>query len=144
MISERRERGDLDAYVMPESYDDATEKRLAVVRQKWKESAVGSGPASFVSDQAVLESQLGLDAPRPQIIREKQKLAGKDRQYTLMDDAGAEIEFVPGDVLSETLPFDVEGDDASASYNLTREEREQMALVSALQLFSSTSYVVFF
>lgn len=135
VIVERKEKGSLDAYVMPESYDDTTEKRLAVVRQKWKESAVDSGltESTFTSDQTILETQRGVGVPQPKILKEKEALAKRDRQYALMDETGAEIEFVPGDVLSETLPFDILEDEGNESYNLGREEREQRALEKRME-----------
>ncbi|XP_053991865.1 uncharacterized protein LOC128883485 [Hylaeus volcanicus] len=124
VIQERKTRGALDTYLMPESYDDATEKRLAVLKQKWKESSTsGVSAPSFLSEQTILEADRGVGATVPTIFKEKQALANTGKMYGFMDDSGAEIEFEEGDLLAEQLIKQ-----SDSIYNMSQSERDQKAL----------------
>ncbi|XP_055388375.1 LOW QUALITY PROTEIN: uncharacterized protein LOC129616893 [Condylostylus longicornis] len=120
---ERKMKGSLDAYVMPESYDEDTEKRLAVVRQPWRENAERA--QVFQSEQSQLEAERISEAQKPSILQEKESLAGR-HQFGLVDETGATIEFVCEDTMAEIKPDDE--DDEEADYNLSRAEREKRAL----------------
>lgn len=123
---ERKLKGSIDAYLMPESYDEDTERRLAVVRQPWKETTTALGEQAFRSEQTQLEAEKLLAAQKPTISQEKQALAGRQK-FGFVNDFGAEIEFVCEDTIAE-IKLDDE-DDEKADYNLSRADREKRALV---------------
>jgi hypothetical protein len=130
VIQERKTKGGLDTYLMPESYDDATEKRLAVLKQKWKESSTsGVSAPSFLSEQTILEADRGVGATVPTIFKEKQALANTGKMYGFMDDSGAEIEFEEGDLLAEQLIKE-----SDSVYNMSQSERDEKALVKRFSL----------
>lgn len=124
VIDERRTKGSIEAYIMPESYDEDTERRLAVVRQQWREATSGD----FQSEQTQFEKEQVTAILKPSVTQEKESLTGR-KKYGLVDEIGGHIDFVCEDVMGE-IKMDKFDEDEDADYNLSFAEREKRAMVS--------------
>lgn len=133
-VAERASRGHVDVYVMPDSYDEDTEKRLNVMTQKYVEER------RQLSEQQLIERQktsaalvrFGAQKGRRERLADEgfSSLAGRDStedgegksarggKYDLLNEEGLKIDF-------ELL--EVHGKQAldDEDWNLSREEKEE-------------------
>eukprot|EP00918_Siedleckia_nematoides_P047207 GHVU01103390.1.p1 GENE.GHVU01103390.1~~GHVU01103390.1.p1 ORF type:complete len:451 (-),score=82.71 GHVU01103390.1:370-1722(-) len=110
VTKERETSGDFQSYVLPDSYDEDMQKRLAVAYQKAKPEK------KVLSEQQVWEEHQTKAS-----VAKYGALSGKEKvKYDLLDAYGNAIEFTDADTLPQ-IKF--QDDEEGADYDLSRDER---------------------
>eukprot|EP00923_Selenidium_pygospionis_P045261 GHVN01078096.1.p1 GENE.GHVN01078096.1~~GHVN01078096.1.p1 ORF type:complete len:923 (+),score=166.05 GHVN01078096.1:32-2800(+) len=121
VVEDRDKKDDIDAYVMPASYDEDEEARLAVLSRRYiPDKDKGKPP---VSEHELWEKRQ-TDAAIAK-YGSQQHEGDTSNKYDLLDEFGATIEFVSSDMLP-AIKLDDRGDsdEDEENTNLSRAERE--------------------
>lgn len=119
-IQERRGRGEIEGYVMPEAYDDDLQARLKVMHQPYQE------PKHQMTEQEIVEKQK-TQAAIVHFGAKSGRTPEQKAEYKLIDESGAAIEFEASEVYapSKTEELLLRGPD---------DEEQRRAKVTSLQV----------
>ncbi|KAF8820441.1 putative pre-mRna-splicing factor ATP-dependent Rna helicase [Cardiosporidium cionae] len=112
-VEDRMNRGKIEAYVMPDSYDEDTEARLAVLSQNYQEEK-----KKPTSEQQLWEQHQAAAAIAKFGSRKGREKIGKRKEYDFLGEDGASIDFVALETHGAL------SDDDAAEWNLSKTERD--------------------
>ncbi|XP_026193285.1 pre-mRNA-splicing factor ATP-dependent RNA helicase DHX16 [Cyclospora cayetanensis] len=121
VIRERQDREEIEAYIMPEAYDEDLQARLRVMQQPYQE------PKQQLSEQRLLEQQKTQAALAHFGAREGRLQAS---EYKLIDETGASIEFEARETHGPLTP---EADTAAAQTDIQAAENAHKVKTRDLQ-----------
>eukprot|EP01069_Polyplicarium_translucidae_P000234 Polyplicarium_translucidae@DN1132_c0_g1_i1.p1 len=119
IVGDRKEKSRIEAYEMPESYDDDTERRMAVVHRRYLDQHADEREKRFVSEHELWEQHQTASATA-KFGAQSGVTAGPE--YSLLGPDFKPIDFVAGEVTAELLP---EGEEPE--WMMSRAERDEKA-----------------